>query len=108
MSRAKSPDEELDSLLWEITVDAKDDDEVMMGFEGFFDEQASFPCSGRVIGQEVELTSIGIAENRPALIATCRRGDHTHEVSLLDVENIDADAATSRLIAAYHRWTGAR
>ncbi len=108
MPRAKRADEELDSLLWEITVDAKDEDEVMMGFEGFFDEQASFPCRGRVIGQEVELTSIGIAENRPELIATCRHGDHTHEVSLLDVENIDADAATSRLIAAYHRWAGAR
>ncbi len=40
----------------EITADAHDEDEQLMGFENAFDEDASFPCPGTVIGQEVEFS----------------------------------------------------
>jgi hypothetical protein len=43
MPSAKQANEELDNLPWEITADCKDEDEVMMGFEGFFETEASFP-----------------------------------------------------------------
>jgi len=108
MPSAKRANEDPDNLLWEITADCKDEDEVMMGFEGFFETEASFPIHGSVIGEEVEVTSVGIAENRPELMATCKRGEHTYEVALLDIENIDADTATTRLIAAYRCWASAR
>jgi hypothetical protein len=45
------------------------------------------------------------SNNRRELIATCQRGGRRSEVALLDID-IHTDATTSRLIAAYHRWTG--
>jgi Calcium binding len=80
----------------------------MMGFEGFFESEASFPWRGGVIGEEVEVITVSTAENRPELTATCKRGEHTYEVALLDIQAIDADATTSRLITAYRHWADAR
>jgi len=108
MPSTNRTDEDLDNLLWEITVDCKDEDEVMMGFEGFFESEASFPWHGSVIGEEIEVMSLGTAENRPELMATCKHGERTYEVALLDIDKIDADPTTSRLIAAYRRWANAR
>jgi Calcium binding len=52
MPPARQADAELDTLIEEITVDAYDQDEQLMGFENAFDEDASFPCSGTVVGEE--------------------------------------------------------
>lgn len=43
---------ELDSLIEEITIDCYDQDEQLQGFENAFDEDATFPCRGLVIGEE--------------------------------------------------------
>jgi hypothetical protein len=84
-----------------MPVDCHDQDEQLMGFANAFDE-ASFPYPGTVIGEEVEVLSVGVGE-RLELIATCTRGGRHYEIVLLDV-NIDADAVTAHLIAAYRRW----
>jgi hypothetical protein len=94
---------ELDSLLDEITVDCNDEEEVLIGFEGAFDEDASFPCPGTVVGEPVEVLSVSAGDERRGLIATCQRAGRRYEIALLDID-IDADPATSRLIAAYRRW----
>jgi uncharacterized small protein (DUF1192 family) len=96
-------DPELDDLIDEITVDAHDQDEQLMGFENAFDEDANFPCTGTVVGQEVEVLSVSRADNRQELIATCQRHERRYEIALLDLD-INADPATERLIAAYRRW----
>ncbi len=96
-------DPELDDLIDEITLDAHDEDEQLMGFENAFDENANFPCTGTVVGEEVEVLSISGAGNRQELIATCQRQGRRYEIALLDLD-INADPATERLIAAYHRW----
>jgi uncharacterized small protein (DUF1192 family) len=106
MSPARQADPDLDNLIDEITVDSHDEDEQLMGFEAAFDEDASFPCNGTVIGEEVEILSVTRGDNRSELIATCQRDGHRYEVALLDID-INADATTSRLIAAYRRWIGA-
>lgn len=105
MTTARQANHDLDDLIWEITADAHDEDEQLMGFEAAFDE-ANLPCPGTVIGEEVQVLSISQADNRHELIATCRRGGRTYDVALLDVE-LNADPDTSRLIAAYRRWTAA-
>jgi hypothetical protein len=105
MSTARHADSELDDLIDEITVDAHDEDEQLMGFEVAFEEDASFPCRGTVIGEDVVVLSVSRGDRRAELVATCRRGGRDYEVALLDVE-IDADVTTSRLIAAYRRWIG--
>jgi len=105
MPPTRQADAELDALIDEITVDAYDQDEQLMGFEAAFDEDASFPCSGTVVGEEVQVLSVSRRDNRHELIATCQRHNRRYKIALLDV-NLDADPHTSRLIAAYHRWIG--
>ncbi len=106
MSPTRQADPELDNLIDEITVDCHDEDEQLSGFEATFDEDASFPCPGTVIDEEVEVLHIGQGNGRHELIATCQRNGRCYEISLLDI-NLDADPATSRLLAAYHRWARA-
>lgn len=100
-----NPDTELDSLIDEITVDAHDIDEQLMGFENAFDEDANFPCPGTVVGQPVEVLSISQARDRQELTATCQRDGRRYQVALLDID-LDADPGTARLIRAYRRWIG--
>jgi hypothetical protein len=103
VSPARQADKELDSLIDEIAVDAYDEDEQLMGFEAAFDEDATFPCPGTVVGEQVQVLRVGLANNRRELIATCQRNGRRYEIALLDID-INADPGTSRLIAAYRRW----
>jgi len=105
MGSARKADSDLDRLIEEITVDAYDEDEQLMGFENAFDEGADFPCPGTVVGEEVEVLSVSVKNNRRELIATCQRGARQYDVALLDTD-VHGDSATSRLIAAYRRWLG--
>lgn len=104
MSRARQTDPELDGLIAEITVDCHDDDEVLTAFENAFYD-AHLPCPGTVIGEQVEVLSVGASGGRRELVATCQRAGRRHEIALLDIQ-IDAGAATSRLLAAHRRWAG--
>jgi hypothetical protein len=105
MCSARKADSDLDRLIEEITVDAYDQDEQLMGFENSFDEGADFPCPGTVVGEEVEVLSVSVKNHRRELIATCKRGGRKYDVALLDTD-VHGDSATSRLIAAYKRWLG--
>jgi hypothetical protein len=104
MSPARQADPDLDSLIEDITVDAYDEDEQLMGFENAFDE-ANFPCPGTVVGEDIEVLSVTTANNRRELIATCQRNGKRYEIALLDID-IHADPTTTRLLNAYRRWTG--
>ena len=99
-------DPELDNLIDDITVDAHDIDEQLMGFEAAFDEDANLPCPGTVVGEEVDVLSVSRGDNRQELIATCQRRGRHYEIALLDLDT-NADPATERLIAAYRRWVSA-
>jgi len=83
MSPARQADPELDSLIDEITVDCHDHDEQLIEFENAFDEDASFPCVGTVVGEDVEVLSVSTNNNRRELIATCQRSGRRYEVALL-------------------------
>jgi Calcium binding len=106
ISPAPHNDPDLDSLIEEITVDAYNEDEQLMGFENAFDE-ANFPCPGTVVGEDVEVLTVTIANDRRDLIAACQRNGKRYQIALLDID-IDADAETSRLIAAYRHWSAGR
>ena len=105
MCSARKADSDLDRLIDEITVDAYDQDQQLMGFENAFDEGADFPCPGTVVGEEVEVLSVSVKNHRRELTATCKRGGRKYDVALLDTD-VHGDSATSRLIAAYRRWLG--
>jgi hypothetical protein len=106
MSGTSQTDPELDSLIAEITIDCYDEDEGLSAFENAFDEEASFPTPAVVVGEDIEVLSVGISNGRRELIATCQRAGHRHHIALLDI-NIPADQPASRLLAAYRRWLGA-
>jgi uncharacterized small protein (DUF1192 family) len=105
VSAVHKADPDLDSLIDEITIDSHDEDEQLMGFEAAFDEDANLPRHGTVVGEEIEVLSISRGDNRRELIATLQRNGHRYEIALLDIQ-LNADPPTSRLIAAYRRWTG--
>jgi hypothetical protein len=105
MSPVRQADPELDNLIDEITVDAHDEDEQLMGFDAAFDEDASFPCPGTVVGEEVQVLSVSRGDNRRELIAACQRAGRQYDIALLDID-IHADPTTARLLAAYRRWLG--
>jgi hypothetical protein len=105
MSTARQAHPDLDNLIDEITVDCHDEDEQLVAFENAFDEDASFPCPGTVIGEDIEVLSVSTTNNRRELVATCQRSGRRYQVALLDID-LHADPTTSRLIAAYRRWTG--
>ena len=96
----------LDDLIADITIDAYDHDEALMGFENAFDDAACFPCPGTVIGETIEILSVAASNGRQELIATCQHAGRHHHIALLDI-TINADQPASRLLAAYHHWTGA-
>ena len=102
MSPARQADHDLDTLIWEITVDCHDEDEQLMGSENAFDE-ANLPCPGTVVGEDVKILPVSSASNRRELIATCQRNGRHYENALLDID-LNADPDTARLIAAYRRW----
>jgi hypothetical protein len=104
MSPARRADPDLDSLIEETTVDCYNEDEQLTAFENAFYD-ASFPCPGTVIGEDVEVLSVSLSNRRQELIATCRRGGRRHELALLDI-TVQADPTTARLLAAYRRWVG--
>jgi hypothetical protein len=106
MTAARQADPDLDNLIEEITVDCYDEDEQLTGFEAAFDEDATFPCPGTIVGEAVELLHVGQGDGRRELIATCQRNGRRYDIALLDLD-IQADPTTSRLIAAYRRWISA-
>jgi hypothetical protein len=103
MSRHAKTDPHLNELITEITVDCHDEDEQLMAFQAAFEDEADLPARGTVIGETVEVLSIGAGDSRRELTATCRRARRRYEIALLDID-IQADPTTSRLIAAYRRW----
>lgn len=106
MNPTSRTDPELDSLIAEITTDCHDEDEALSAFENAFDDEASFPIRATVVGEKIEVLSVGTRNSRRELIATCQRAGQHHEIALLDI-TIDADQPASRPLAAYRRWLGA-
>jgi hypothetical protein len=69
------------------------------GSQNAFDEDADFPYPGSVVGEEVEVLSVAIKDNRRELIATCKPGGRRCDIALLDV-NLRPDPATSCVFRA--------
>ena len=97
---------ELDHLIAEITTDSNGDDEALSSFEVAFENDVRFPLSGTVVGEDVQVLSVGVADGRRELIATCERAALRYQVALLDVD-LTGDADASLLVNAYRRWLGA-
>lgn len=94
---------ELDSLIADITVDCYNDDEALTAFEVAFDNDTSFPTAGTVIGEQVQVVSVAMTNDRRELIATCEHHGKRYHIALLDID-LHGNPTTNTLAAAYRRW----
>jgi len=106
MARVSSPTaRELDDLIAEITMDSNGEEEALSGFEVAFENDVRFPLSGTVVGEDVQVLSVGLGHGRRELIATCGRAGQQYRVAVLDVD-LAGDGDAVRLVDAYCRWLG--
>lgn len=83
-----------------------DDEGVLTELAASAHAEGILPADAHVIGEPVTVTHIrysGVA--RAGLLATCRRGDTSYELSLADVV-FPAASAGAALVARYRTWVG--
>ena len=98
--------DDIDAVVEEVIVDAYGDDEQLSAFRQSFEDEATFPFPGRVVGAEVDVVDIDYdGDERRGLVAVCRRDGTTHRVSLHDVVVGAVSPRTADLLAAYGRWS---
>ena len=83
-----------------------DDARALVELEASASGEVLLPADAHVIGEPVTVTQIRYPGlSRAGLLATCRRGDITYELSLADVVFPAASAGAS-LVARYRTWLG--
>lgn len=83
-----------------------DDAGALVEIEASARAEVVLPADAHVIGEPVTVTQVrysGVA--RAGLLATCKRGDATYELSLADVV-LPAASAGASLVARYRTWLG--
>jgi hypothetical protein len=86
--------------------DQTDDAGALMEFETSARAEFVLPADAHVIGEPVTVTHIRYSGGaRAGLLATCKRGEATYELSLADVMFPAASAGAS-LVARYRTWLG--
>lgn len=66
--------DEIDALIEEVLTDAYGDDEQLWAFRQFFEDEAEFPFTAKVVGSEVSVVNIDYdGDERRGLLALCRR-----------------------------------
>lgn len=83
-----------------------DDADTLVELEASARAEVVLPADAHVIGEPVTVTQVRYSGSvRAALVAICKRGDATYELSLADVVFPTASAGAS-LVARYRTWLG--
>jgi hypothetical protein len=100
------PDDDLDELVEQITVDA-------YGAEGYWSflqaitEDVSFPFTASLVGSPVVVTAVDFdGDERRGLVAAVEREGSSATISLLNLDLAAAEPTIRRFVAAYRRWLG--
>jgi hypothetical protein len=94
----------MESLIDEITVDAQDVDEQLMGFLQVFLDEVAVPAPATPLDIVVEMTGFDSeGDERRGLVARCRHGDRAGTVSLVDLR-FDPHSIAGWLQAACRTW----
>lgn len=101
------PDDDIDMLVQDITVDSYGPDEQLWAFLTAFQDGVALPARGTVIGEPVTIVLIDYKGNeQKGLLATIQKTDgKEYEIALSDVE-FPPDAKAFPLQQAYRRWQG--
>lgn len=100
------PDDGVDELIEQITVDAYGD-EGHWCFLQAFEDAIQFPIPATLAGMPVMVTGLDFDGNEQrGMVATLDRDGHSATISLLDLEVSASQQTATQLLAAYKRWLG--
>ena len=89
----------------DATVDAHDEDEQAMGFHAVIVENVKVPFMTSVLGVEVTVEDIDLAEDN-SILAICARGGFRQAIRVVDLPLPEPPHAGAEWIEAYRYWLG--
>ena len=115
MAQVKEDKEREHRILYEIVVDAYDEEERSLGWYYYLEEAMQCPFKARCkskkatsplkVGEEVEVTGMaGEAECEHDMFVNINWQKRTLAVPLAQLEPVDADEETVQAIADWHYW----
>lgn len=97
---------EFDALIDDLTVDACNDEEQLVGFRVGAGEALQSGKRASIVGVEVEVVKVDAGpDTRTSLTARVQRDGHVYEMALTDL-TFAADSQLGRIVSAYRRWQG--
>ena len=106
MPKRNQLQQSLAHLIDEITVDAYDTGEQLVGFLTVFQDEVATPVPALVLDTAVEVTGFDLeGDERRGLVVRCRHRDSRGTLSLADVR-FEPDSIAGWLHAAYRTWLG--
>jgi hypothetical protein len=96
---------ELAAMAEDATVDAHDEDEQAMGFHTVIADDVKVPFVTSVLGVEVTVGDIDLAEDN-SILAICARDGFRQAIRLVDLPLPKPPPAGAEWIEAYRYWLG--
>jgi len=100
---ARSSYATLDALIAQATVDCYNDSECVTSFYTTLDEQLATPFQTVVLGVEVTVAGIDLADDEQ-IVAVCTRGPATQRIPILELPLPTPRPEGAQWIEAYRRW----
>ncbi|MEU2773201.1 calcium-binding protein [Streptomyces sp. NPDC007162] len=92
-------------MIEEATVDAYGEDEQLTGFFTMIEESLAVPFTTTVLGVEVSVVGVDLAEEDGRVVARCARGSVRQDIGIFDLRLPKPAPEGSRWIEAYRYWT---
>jgi hypothetical protein len=97
------PQDQLDDLLEEATIDCYNESEQVSGFFCMIEEHLAIPFTTKLLGQEVSVEELDVTE-ADEIVAICRRGPKRLRISILDLPLPNPRPVGAEWIEAYRYW----
>lgn len=103
------PEERLEALLEEATIDCYDEEEEFAGVLISVDENVHWPLPAELAGTSVEVLGLdeSSSSTRRGIVARIRRGGKEYTAALADLTFDDVDETSGEWLAMF-RWWAAR
>ena len=95
----------LDSMVEEVTADAHDEEEQIMGLFYAILDELEVPFETSVLGVTVEVVSVGQIQGS-CIVATCKRGRHRQAIPVTALPLPSPPPDGAEWIDAYLHWLG--
>jgi hypothetical protein len=92
-------------MVEDATVDCYDEDEAATGFFTMFENELALPISTKVLGVQVTVENIDMAEDS-SIMAICTRDGTRQAIRIVDLPLPEPPPAGAEWIAAYRYWLG--